>query len=494
MQGIVAAGGIFNGSNPAYTPDELEHQLTAADVQFIITEPEHLEAILEAAERRSISRDRIWIMDNQPEQKVPTEFRSWRELLGHGEMDWKRLTTLEEVSTTTACRLMSSGTTGPPKAVDLTHYNLVAQHVGVLFANRRPYHRTYIVGIPIFHAAVGPLIHFQNWMEGNTVYMMRRFDMNGYLRLVQEKQATEVIVVPAMVILILMDEESRKYSLKSCRTFTVGAAVLDKGLQDRLRDEILSPGTRVIQGYGMTELSCIVTQFPWPEDDITGSIGRPINGLELMYVHTLHYSTMYANYRIRLLDKNGKMFQAYDTEGELLVKGPTVMKEYFRNPKATAEAYIDGWFRTGDICLCDSKSKKWYIVGRQKELIKVRGFQVSPTEIEGVLLTHPAVADAAVVGIEETRGLGDIDADVKSAVAGELVRAFVVLRQGHSATAGELIEFAGKKLANFKRITGGLVYLQEIPKNANGKIMRRVLKEKYKLDKRDDSSRMLAKL
>ena len=155
------------------------------------------------------------------------------------------------------------------------------------------------------------------------------------------------------------------------------------------------------------------------------------------------------------------------------------MKGYFNNPKATEEAYIEGYFRTGDICYCDSKSKKWYIVGREKELIKVRGFQVSPTEIEGVLLTHPAIADAAVIGIEDTRPLDQRDADSKqAAISGELVRAFVVVRPNHKVTAKELIDFAGKKLSGFKRITAGVFAIPEIPKNANGKIMRRILKER----------------
>jgi acyl-CoA synthetase (AMP-forming)/AMP-acid ligase II len=170
VQGIVAAGGIFNGSNPSYTDEELIHQIAVADAKFIVTGPEMLGLILTTAKKRDIPVSRIWVFDNLPNQEVTPGMKSWQELLSHGEQDWIRLSTFEEVSKTTACRLMSSGTTWLPKAVNLTHYNLVAQHIGVMKADRRPYERRYVVPLPIFLAAVTPLVHFQNIMEGNVVY------------------------------------------------------------------------------------------------------------------------------------------------------------------------------------------------------------------------------------------------------------------------------------------------------------------------------------
>jgi acyl-CoA synthetase (AMP-forming)/AMP-acid ligase II len=151
------------------------------------------------------------------------------------------------------------------------------------------------------------------------------------------------------------------------------------------------------------------------------------------------------------------------------VRGPTVTPGYFNNPKANAESFDnDGWFHTGDIAYCDEASKKWYIVDRKKELIKVRGFQVAPPELEAVLLSHPHIIDAAVIGV---RGV---------LPHSELPRAFVVRRPGKGGedlTEEEVKRYLGAKLAKYKALTGGVKFVEAIPKNASGKILKRLLRE-----------------
>ena len=168
----------------------------------------------------------------------------------------------------------------------------------------------------------------------------------------------------------------------------------------------------------------------------------------------------------KLVDDEGTDISAYGVRGEICVRGPTITPGYFDNPKANAEAFdADGWYKTGDIGYCDEKTRKWYIVDRKKELIKVRGFQVAPPELEGVLLTHPGIMDAAVIGVPVGGG------------SGESPRAYVVRKPGEKLNEEEVKTYMGSRLARYKALTGGVKFVDAIPKNASGKILKRVLRE-----------------
>lgn len=185
----------------------------------------------------------------------------------------------------------------------------------------------------------------------------------------------------------------------------------------------------------------------------------------------------------RLVDDNNNDITAYDTLGELCVRGPVVVKGYFDNPKANAEAFdSEGFFKTGDIVYCDSKTKKWYVVDRKKELIKVRGFQVAPPELETVLLSHPHIVDAAVIGVKLP---GD--------QVGEHPRAYCVKRpvkESENLDEHGVKKWCGERLAKFKELTGGVRFVQAIPKNASGKILKRVLREEAKAELDQDKPRL----
>lgn len=346
--GIIAVGGIFAGTNPSYTPHELIHHIKTSRTNFLITEPEMLPQILDAAKICNIPRSNILIFDVQ-NQPIPKGFESWTKLLGHGEADWVRFDSESQCKDTVACRLFSSGTTGLPKAAELSHYNLIAQHTLVYESFPKPYEIRRILPLPMFHAAAAPSVHFTHLRAGHIGLVMRRFELESFLKAIEKFQVTDCIVVPPMVVAIVMSPLVHKYSLKSIKLAICGAAPLDKGTQARLT-AVLNEGVPFTQVWGMTELSCVATMYIYPENDTTGGVGRLIPGLEA-----------------KLIDDDGNNITAYNKQGELCIRGPTVIKGYFENPTANASSFDnEGFFKTGDIAYCDEKTKAWYIVDRKK--------------------------------------------------------------------------------------------------------------------------------
>ena len=171
---------------------------------------------------------------------------------------------------------------------------------------------------------------------------------------------------------------------------------------------------------------------------------------------------------IRIVNDFGADISAYDVTGELCVRGPTIISGYLNNPNGNEEFDADGFYHTGDIVYCDSKTRLWYMVDRKKELIKVRGFQVAPPELEAVLFDHPQIVDAAVIGVPSING------------DDEVPRAYVVRRPGATLTAAEVKNHVAGKLARFKHLEGGVMFVPAIPKNASGKIMKRLLRDEVK--------------
>ncbi len=282
---------------------------------------------------------------------------------------------------------------------------------------------------------------------------MRRFELEPFFQYSEKYQVTEAGGVPPMIIAQIMSPLNKKYSLKSAKSAFCGAAPLGAGPQNRY-EELLG-GAAFTQVWGMTETTCISTMFPWHEHDYTGSVGRPL-----------------ANLDMKLVDDEGKDITAYDTRGEICVRGPIVIPGYYENPEANKTSFdAEGFFHTGDVGFCDGKTKLWYIVDRKKELIKVRGFQVAPPELEAILLGHPNIVDAAVIGVPANE------------FEGELPRAYVVRRPGIEPTElrEDLVKaYVAEKLIKYKRLDGGVKFVDSIPKNASGKILKRFLREEAK--------------
>ncbi|QKX61466.1 uncharacterized protein TRUGW13939_08614 [Talaromyces rugulosus] len=453
---IIGVGGVFTGTNPSYTAAELSHHMKTSQSKFLISEPEILAPVLIAAKENGITDSNIWIFDTQG-QKLPEGRRSWKDLFNHGEEDWVRFDDRNVSQKVHAARLFSSGTTGLPKAVTITHLNLIAQHEMTHGAHAPPYDISRVIAIPIFHAAAAPSTHVGALAGGDVVYMMRRFDLELFLQTTEKYHVTEMTMVPPIVLAVVMSPFTRtRPFLKSVRYAGCGAAPLDKDLQARLL-QLMNDDASFTQVWGMTESSCIATMFPHTERDDTGSVGRLIPNLE-----------------IKLVDDDGHDISQYGVRGELCIRGPTVTPGYFGNVKANAESFdSDGFFKTGDIGFCDKATRKWYIVDRKKELIKVRGFQVAPPELEAVLLSHPQIIDAAVIGVSIP------GAD------GELPRAYVVRRpgpEGAKLTEDEVKKYLASRLAKYKALTGGVKFIDSIEKNASGKILKRILREDSKKD------------
>ncbi|KAF7193565.1 Acyl-CoA synthetase ACTT5 [Pseudocercospora fuligena] len=440
---VVGAGGIFTGSNPAYTQYEISHHAKTAQVKYIIVEPELLPQILKGSENL-VDKENIFIF-NVRGQACPEGFRSWEWLLKHGERDWIQFGGKDRCRSTAVARLTTSGTTGPPKMAVQSHYNATSWFTMASEISTPPWEIRNLFPLPLFHVATVPAVHCGPLRRGNTSYIMRRFELESFLAAVEKYEISLLGMVPPLVIAIINSPLRHKYSLKSVRRIGCGAAPLDKDSGEKLKD-LCGPDCTFTQVLGSTETTGVFTLFYYPDEDDTGSVGN----------------IWFPNSDVKLIDDEGNDVTDYDVQGELCVRGPSIIDGYFDNPKANAESWDqDGFYKTGDIVYCDGKTKKWYI-----ELIKVRGFQVAPPEVEGVLLSHPDIVDVAVIGLPAP---ANSDA--------ELPRAYVVREPGSDITEDDVHKLVAERLAAYKKLTGGIKFVPEVPKSASGKILKRVLRE-----------------
>lgn len=273
--------------------------------------------------------------------------------------------------------------------------------------------------------------------------------MATWLQNIERFEITESNMVPMMVVQILTSGMASPKVFRSVRNAWSGAAPLDKALQARFK-KLLRDDAPFNQVWGMSETSCIATMNFFPKYDPTGSVG--------WFVPTLD---------AKIVDDDGNDISDWGARGELCVRGPIIVNGYFENPEANARDWDeDGYFHTGDIAYAAGpENRRIYIVDRKKELIKVRGFQVAPAELEAVLLEHPHVTDAAVIGIQHSKE------------SSELPRAYLVKRDGAELSEEEIFDFSSERLAKYKRLDGGIKFIEEIPKNASGKILKNHLRE-----------------
>ncbi|KAG0634513.1 hypothetical protein HOY80DRAFT_523060 [Tuber brumale] len=462
---IIGAGGVFAGSNPSYTPRELIHHIATSQTRIVISEPEMLvnvRAAIEGLPEGSVKA--VYVFNPREGQSVPAGEKSWEELLNAGGKegeDWVRFDDKEMAENTVACRLFSSGTSGLPKGVEITHYNIVAQHELAHETENGLEGQIWTLKLPMFHVANVPMVFTSFFRKPSTGYVLRRFDMETWLSTVEKYKATHTSLPPIIATRIIKSPLTDKYDISSLRMVISSAWALNPDIQRTLIRKIKpvkgpeEDEPRITQLWGMTEATCIVTKFNHPELDGTGSVGRLIPGIEA-----------------KVVDDEGADISDYNVTGEICLRGPTIVKGYFGNPDATRTSWDQGGFyHTGDVGYCDRETEKWYLIDRKKELIKVRGFQVAPVELEGILLAHPQILDAAVIGI------------VLEEYGSELPRAYVVLRAGSTADKTAPLdedgvkEFVKSQVATYKRLEGGVVFVDTIPKNATGKVLKGVLRE-----------------
>ena len=452
----MGAGGIFVGTNPAYTKYELEHALRVSGAKFVLCEPEKdvLSSITKAVVTCNLRpEERLLIFDTRPGQTCPSpDLRSWRTLLESGEADWLAFDNEHISAATTAGFFFSSGTTGLPKAVQISHRNFVAQHELVFTPHPRPYDVNIVVGIPLFHIGIGAMTLTSILKLGGTAVVMRKFEMERFLDLTQRFQIKELLVVPPIADAAVKMGESRVSGrLRSIRYGLLGGSPSGAVLQAAFQRH-LGEGAVLGQLLGMTETSCIYSVVPpgTAGQDYFGTCGRPIPGIE-----------------VKIVDEAGRdVSSSPGKRGEVYIRGPTITRGYFGNAEASQELFDEdrSWLKGGDLGFVDENG--WLrLDGRRKELIKVRGFQVSPSEIEDVVRTCPGVADVAVLGMEG------------ASRNGEVPRAFVVRLAGKEITEEDIKTWVRTRLISYKQLAGGVKFVEAIPRNASGKILRRVLKD-----------------
>jgi acyl-CoA synthetase (AMP-forming)/AMP-acid ligase II len=427
IHGAASAGGMCMTVNPAYTANELTHQLEDSGARMLVTVPAGLEVAIEAAERAGV--DDLFVVGED----------SFTGLLGDpAEAPRVEIDPAEDV----AVLPYSSGTTGLPKGVMLTHRNLVANLLQAEPIVGAGPDDVLIGCLPFFHIYGMQVIMNLGLHGGATIVSMPRFELGQYLDLIESHRATRLFVVPPIALALAKHPSAEGRDFSSVDFIVSGAAPLGSELSDRLKERT---GAKVTQGYGLTETSP-VTHNLHPDDDKPGSIGPPLIDTE-----------------VRVIDTETGEDLGDGERGELWIRGPQVMKGYLNNEEATAATIdSDGWLHTGDIGVRDADGH-YEIVDRLKELIKYKGFQVPPAELEALIITHPGVADVAVIGVPDEE-------------AGELPKAYVVAADD-DLDPEELIGWIAERIAPQKRVR--LIELtDEIPKSPSGKILRRVLKDR----------------
>jgi 4-coumarate--CoA ligase len=431
FHGVAVAGGTVTTINPTYGAEEVRFQLNDAGATSLVTIGMFAETAKAAIEGTKVGEvltldgaegtgNALELLAADPIEQVPVDVHEDVVVLPY-----------------------SSGTTGLPKGVMLTHHNLVSNMCQTQPVFQPRDHEVILSFLPFFHIYGMQVLMNLGLSFGGTIVTMPRFDLQQSLELVQQHKVTRYFAVPPVVLALAKHPIVEQYDMSSVLQIFSGAAPLGAELAAEASARVKC---EVVQGYGMTELSPV--SHATPEGDF-----RPgTSGVTL------------PNTEIRIVDPITGEDRGVGEEGELWVRGPQVMKGYLNNEQATRDTIDDdGWLHTGDIAIVDEHSHV-AIVDRVKELIKYKGFQVPPAELEALIIAHPKIADVAVIGVPDVE-------------AGELPKAFVVVKPGEEVTAEEVQDHVAEHVTSYKHIRI-VEFVDEIPKSASGKILRRMLRDR----------------
>ncbi len=430
--GIIKAGCITVPLNVMYRRRELVHMVNDSGATVMVTSEGNLPYVLEVRNDLKSLREIIVTSSNVPEGCL-----SFHRLL---ENSVDKPTAVRNADEDVAVICYTSGTTGSAKGAMITHSNFISNISTLSQLWELTDRDRLMMALPMFHVhGLGIAVHGMVYC-GYTMVLLERFDAKRVMEGIDKYKCTVFMGVPTMYIKLL-ELDDCKYDLSSMRLWTVGSAPMPLDAMEKFKERY---GFELLERYGMTETAVVIASNPLRGKRKPGSVGLPIPGVE-----------------VKIVDDEDNPLPVNEV-GEIVVRGPNVMKGYWNRPQETEEAFRNGWFHTGDLGKIDEEGYL-HIVGRKKEMIISGGFKVFPREVEEVLHTHPKVKEVAVVGIPDP-------------VRGESVKAYIVLKDGATATEKELDEFCRNNLAAFK-VPRIYEFVSTIPRTPSGKILNRLLSQ-----------------
>jgi 4-coumarate--CoA ligase len=445
FMGASMIGAMSTTANPFYTSAEIFKQLKSAGAKLIITQSQYVDKLRDGGDLKFGEDFKVITIDESPAE----------DCLNFSELLSDEIEIEIEIDPNDAVALpFSSGTTGLPKGVVLTHKSLITSVAQQVDGENPNLHLTqndvFLCVLPLFHIYALNSVLLCSLRAGTAVLLMPKFEIGTFLEHIQKHQVSIVAVVPPLVLALAKNPMVANFDLSSIRVVLSGAAPLGKELEEALHSRI--PGATFGQGYGMTEagpvlsMSLSFAKQPFPTK--SGSCGSVVRNAEL-----------------KVIDPDTGSPLGYNQSGEICIRGLQIMKGYLNDVESTRTTIdVEGWLHTGDIGYVD-EDEEVFIVDRVKEIIKFKGFQVPPAELEALLINHPSIADAAVV-------------PQKDEIAGEVPVAFVVRSNGDLELTEESVkEYVSKQVVFYKRLHT-VHFIHAIPMSPAGKILRKVLREK----------------
>ena len=433
FQAIWKIGALAVPINYQVGVEETSYIYQDSEASTVITSPEYLEKVHQAKVNAPSIKNIIVVSDQAFDGTY-----SYAGLLAESS---DQMDMVETADDEVAALVYTSGTTGKPKGAMHTHYGLYYSVVHIQKTTRYPIDMISVAVLPLCHSYGIACMNGQFLRSKSKTVVLRQFNLEKLFSAIDTYKIQYLPAVPTMYVYMLQYPDYKKFDISSIKYFICGSAPLSIEVWKQFKEKF---GGEICEGWGLTEAAANNAVNPVDGLKKVGSIGLPMVGMEM-----------------KIFDNDGREVPQ-GQEGEIVIRGPMVMKGYWRQPEATAEMIHDGWLHTGDIGYVDADGY-FFITDRKKDIIIKGGENISPRAIEEILYAHPAVAEAAVIGM-------------KDPVYGEEVKAFVALKPGQQATADEIKEFCSRKLKRFF-VPKEVMILPALPKSLVGKILKKELRK-----------------